>query len=168
MARTPVRKRAIASACHEYSISSRGECEVMHLLNADRDAAKWMSSIRFGKTEVHHIYGRGEPEQYDYFSNLILIDRACHLFGHDVCPPKLEICCLLAKLRMHRSMEQRTAASGISMFTTGNRLHWNPQSLGLICGCIDLAGRVSLIRDKLRGDLYQMYADEVLTGMVSQ
>jgi hypothetical protein len=84
--------------------------------------------------EVHHIYGRGRPEEHDWFCNLISLSKSEHNHLHDCSPACMEVECLWAKWKKHT--DQRDPSSDPKY------MDWSPESLSKICGCVNLAGRL--------------------------
>lgn len=92
-----------------------------------------LSSDVYG-LEVHHIYGRGRPEEHDWFCNLILLSKSEHNHLHDCSPAVMEVECLWAKCKKHTDQAYTSPDP--------EYLDWNPAALSKICGCVSLAGRL--------------------------
>ena len=110
-----------AKACKRYIDVNPGRSE----LSGSGDV-EWL--------EVHHIYGRGRPEEHDWFSNLILLSKLEHNRLHDCSPAVMEVECLWAKWKKH--LEK------IDSSPDPEYMDWNPAALSKICGCVSLLGRL--------------------------
>lgn len=84
--------------------------------------------------EVHHIYGRGRPEEHDWFCNLIWLSKSEHNHLHDCSPAVMEVECLWAKWNKHLTQ--------IDPLSDPKYMDWNPEALSKICGCVNLLGRL--------------------------
>ena len=116
----PSRDRT-AKACKRYIDANPGRSE----LSGSRDV-EWL--------EVHHIYGRGRPEEHDWFCNLILLSKSEHNHLHDCSPAVMEVECLWAKWKKHTDQPYKSSYP--------EYMDWNPAALSKICGCVSLAGRL--------------------------
>jgi hypothetical protein len=110
-----------AKACKSYIDTNPGRSE----LSGSRDV-EWL--------EVHHIYGRGRPEEHDLFCNLILLSKSEHNHLHDCSPAVMEVECLWAKWQKHLRQSLPSIDS--------QYMDWNPEALSKICGCVNLLGRL--------------------------
>lgn len=84
--------------------------------------------------EVHHIYGRGRPEEHDWFCNLIWLSKSEHNHLHDCSPAVMEVECLYAKYL--KSLSQ------LDLDPDPQFMDWNVEALSKICGCVNLLGRL--------------------------
>lgn len=107
-------------------------CKTYREANAERSELSGFRSANW--LEVHHIYGRGRPEEHDWFCNLILLSKEEHNNLHDRSPAVMEVECLYAKWKKHTKSIDRSPHQ--------ERLDWNPDALSRICGCINLLGRL--------------------------
>jgi hypothetical protein len=118
-----------AKACKRYIDANNGRSE----LSGSR-SRQWL--------EVHHIYGRGRPDEHDWFCNLILLSKEEHNHLHDCSPAVMEVECLWAKWQKH--------ATQLDPSSDPEYMDWNPEALSKICGCVNLLGRLEgMIRPKL-------------------
>lgn len=111
-----------AKACKSYIDANPGRSEVSNC----RDSREWL--------EVHHIYGRGRPEEHDWFCNLILLSKHEHKHLHDCSPAIMEVECLWAKWKKHTDQ--------IDPSSDPKYMDWNHEALSKICGCVNIAGRL--------------------------
>jgi hypothetical protein len=116
----PSRDRT-AKACKRYIDANPGRSE----LSGSRDV-EWL--------EVHHIYGRGWPEEHDWFCNLILLSKSEHNHLHDCSPAVMEVECLWAKCKKR--------LWSVDPSPDPEYLDWNPAAISKICGCVNLLGRL--------------------------
>jgi len=121
-------KKRTANACQYYR-------------HCNNDLDDICQSKNWKPHHVHHIYGRGTLEEYDWFCNLVLLPESLHIKLHDEHPAIGEVECLFAKWNKRH----------ISTTSSPQYMDWNPEALSKICGCVSLAGRLEgIILPKLR------------------
>lgn len=143
----------VKEECLEYR-ESRSEhvCEVSTYLKRDQAAYEWITSSYSAsmvnrQTQVHHIWGRGRSPELNWFCSLILIHGASHSYGHDVNPYALEICSIVAKWELERTLIAKEEIFGVKPIDTQwSRRHWHIPSMDAAVkagtGCVSLSGRI--------------------------
>jgi len=168
--RLPKQPTEVALECAEYrSQISAYVCEVEDFLKKDDDAKAWIRKQELAnnwmatRTEIHHIWGRGRPSEHEWFCSLVQIFKSSHNYGHDVNPPALEICSLMAKLERHEKYLLLSEGGIIDREIAPNRLHVNQTAMAKVCGSPTIEGRIEgILLPKLRGTVFETYCDHVL------
>jgi len=127
------------SACADYHNANNGHCEVSHVLEADTEYMRWRRTHHLPGLELNHVCGRG-TESHESPSNYLIVDRACHQWGHDVSPRAFELACLYVKITEHDA---------------------DVDLLGEICGHATLRNRIEYLAEG-QSEVFQGLAAELL------
>lgn len=156
-----------AFCCQEYSDSlTHDKCEVSYLLNQDEEAREWINRGQFLKRfEIHHIYGRSNKPESNYWCNLIRLSAAAHNFGHDRFPYGLEVSCWLAKFEKHQSVFEWLDMTNRQYPSTEN-YDWHEDTLNrVVVPFVSIRGRVEFLVDKCAGTTFERHGKRLLELM---